>query len=242
MKNYIFYLLFILFSFQSTNAQWWSSNEKIRGNGEMVSETRNLSDYETVAVSGSFEVELISGNEGDIKISAESNLMEHIVTEVSNGKLIIKTEKGYNLNPTEEIKITVPFKSISGVALSGSGEIISRDRINSGNFNFALSGSGLVQLNLEAENVNGAMSGSGDIKLSGTTDEFEMALSGSGDVEAFEFKADNVEATISGSGDIEVYASEILEARVSGSGDIVYKGNPAKEDFRTSGSGSVSKE
>ena len=50
-----------------------------------------------------------------------------------------------------------------------------------------------------------------------------------------------MEAVVSGSGDIQVTASQSLKARVSGSGDISYRGNPEKQDFKTSGSGDISR-
>jgi len=64
---------------------------------------------------------------------------------------------------------------------------------------------------------------------------------GSGDFMAYNLKVARVEAAVMGSGDISVYASESLKARVSGSGDISYKGNPEKQDFKTAGSGAISK-
>ena len=38
-----------------------------------------------------------------------------------------------------------------------------------------------------------------------------------------------------------VFANEELNAKVLGSGDITYKGNPTKENFKTFGSGDISK-
>lgn len=242
MKNLIFYLFVFSLTFQQVNAQWWSSAERVKGNGEVTSENRDLPDYDKVAVSGSFDVLLLSGKEGNIRIEAEENLMQYIETEVSDGVLKIRTKEGYNLSPTEEMKITVPFEDLDAVALSGSGEIMSSDRISSRDFRIALSGSGEIGILLDTEKLEAAISGSGEIGLEGSADEAQLALSGSGDVKASDFEAKNIKAVISGSGDMAVFASEGLEATVSGSGDITYRGNPARQDFRTSGSGSIAKE
>jgi hypothetical protein len=40
---------------------------------------------------------------------------------------------------------------------------------------------------------------------------------------------------------MEVSVENELNAKISGSGDIKYRGNPDKQNFKTSGSGSVSK-
>ncbi|MDX1720417.1 MAG: DUF2807 domain-containing protein, partial [Salegentibacter mishustinae] len=69
---------------------------------------------------------------------------------------------------------------------------------------------------------------------------FDCKVTGSGDFKAYDLSAENVEATVMGSGDIQISANSSLKAKVMGSGDIKYKGNPKNQDFKTSGSGSVS--
>lgn len=243
MKKIILNLAIIALAIPSANAQWWSGNEKINGNGNYISETRSVSDYDAVSVQGSIHVELIAGTEGRLKVEAESNLLEHILTEVEGDRLKISIEKGYNLSPSSrnEIKVTVPFESLEEVSLTGSGDIVGSDKINAENFKVDITGSGDVALELQARFVKGSLTGSGNIRLKGKTQQLESKVTGSGDFDASNLIAAKVEANVSGSGDIEVYASQELKSRVSGSGDIIYSGNPKKQDFKTSGSGSISK-
>ena len=240
MKKLATLSLIILFG-TSCTAQW---GKKIKGNGNMTSIERSVGDYDRIGVSGFFDVDLVSGNEGEITLKGESNLLEHIKTEVKNGQLNIKVEKGYNLRPSswkDGIHITVPVESIDGVSLSGSGDIVGKTKIKSDSFKTSMSGSGDITLEVEANSVSTSMSGSGDIRLSGSTNSFDASVSGSGDISAFDLEADNVDATVSGSANIEVTANKMLKARVSGSGDIDYRGNPDKVDTKTSGSGDISK-
>ena len=230
------------FIFLSCSAQW---GKTIKGNGNNVTIERNTVDYDGVAVSGWFDVDLVSGNEGEITLEGEENLLEYIITEVKDGKLVIKTEKGVNLkssNWKSGIHITIPVESISHVAMSGSGDIVGKTKIKADKFSTAMSGSGDITLDIDSSSISTSMSGSGNINLSGTTGDFEATISGSGDIEAFDLEADNVEATVSGSADIEVTAKKSIKARVSGSGDITYRGNPEKINTKTSGSGNISKD
>ncbi|SKB57245.1 head GIN domain-containing protein [Maribacter arcticus] len=225
----------------SCSAQW---GKTIKGNGNNVTIERSTGDYEGIAVSGWFDVDLVSGNEGDITLQGDENLLEYIITEVKDGKLVIKTEKGVNLKSSSwksEIRITVPVESISSVSMSGSGDIVGKTKIKSDKFSTAMSGSGDITLDIESNSLSASMSGSGDITLSGTTKDFDATISGSGDIEAYNLEADNVSATVSGSADIQVTAKKSIKARVSGSGDISYRGNPEKVDTKTSGSGDISK-
>lgn len=225
----------------SCSAQW---GKGIKGNGNMVNIDRSVGDYDGIAVSGWFDVDLVDGKEGELTLEGEENLLEHIITEVQNGKLVIKTEKGVNLKPSswkDGIRITVPVESIDAVSLSGSGDIVGKTTLKASDFKTAMSGSGDITLDLETDSMTATMSGSGDMNLSGTTKNFEATISGSGDIKAYDLIADNVEATISGSADIKVTATKMLKARVSGSGDVSYRGNPKKVDTKTSGSGDISR-
>ncbi len=240
MKNLLSLSLVVLLTVSCT-AQW---GKKIKGDGNSTSIERSVGDYDQIAVSGWFDVDLVNGNEGDLTLEGESNLLEYIVTEVKSGKLVIKVKKGYNLKPSnwnEGIRITVPVDRIDAVSLSGSGDIVGKTTIKSGNFKTAMSGSGDITLSIEADSMTASMSGSGDITLKGKTGNFDASVSGSGDIRAYDLEAEVVDATVSGSADIKVTATEMLKARVSGSGDISYRGNPKKLDTKTSGSGDISK-
>lgn len=240
MKKLLSLTLVVVFT-ASCSAQW---GKKIKGNGNTVTIDRSVGDYDAIGLAGWFDVDLVAGNEGEITLEGESNLLEYIKTEVKNGKLTIKVEKGINLKPSSwdnGIKITIPIESINSVALSGSGDIVGKTTIKTDSFKTAMSGSGDITLDVESDSVGASMSGSGDITLSGTTNNFDVTISGSGDIKAYELEADNVDATVSGSADIKVTAKKMLKARVSGSGDISYRGNPEKVDTKTAGSGDITK-
>lgn len=221
-------------------AQW---GRRIKGNGNEVTIERSVGEYDVVAVAGWFDVELVSGNEGALKLRGESNLLKYIKTEVKEGgKLVIKVEKGVNLKPSSwnsGIYITVPVEDISAVSLSGSGDVVSNTTLKADRFKASIAGSGDVELDVVAEELSAQLSGSGDIVLEGSARDFDVQVSGSGDVKAYDLEADNVTAQVSGSADIKVTANQMLKARVSGSGDISYKGNPGKIDTKVSGSGDI---
>ena len=226
----------------SVNAQRWGG-EKVKGNGNIVTEDRKTGTYDEIKIAGSFDVDLVSGTEGNITINAEENLIKHIKTEIKGNALKIYVEEGYNLQPSGNHKmlLTVPFNDISEVSLAGSGDVVTKNGIKADNFKASVAGSGDMNLEVNAATIKGSLAGSGDISLRGSTTDFECNIAGSGDIHAFDLKAENVEASISGSGDAEVHCNGNLKARIAGSGDIKYKGSPKKEDTKAVGSGSISK-
>ncbi len=234
-------LILVISLTTSINAQW--GGKKIKGNGNITTEERKTQDYDEISVAGFFDVELISGAEGNISVEAEENLIDYIVTEVKGDRLVIKTKNGYSLKTSmnKSILITVPFKDIDKVSLSGSGDVITKDKISSSNFSTNLSGSGDVNLDIDANSVTANVSGSGDIRLYGNASSFHCNVTGSGDIHAYELKAEDVDASVTGSGDVRVYCDGILKANIVGSGDVKYQGNPTKEISKVVGSGDVSK-
>lgn len=231
----------IFFLSTVANAQW--SNERIKGNGKVVTDSRSTADYDQIKVMGSFDVDLVAGKEGTITVKAEENLQPYIKVEVEGNVLKVYTEKNKNISASigKKVQVTIPFEKISSLSLSGSGDVKSKSVIKSDTFTAALSGSGNLNLDINTTTFDLKVSGSGDAVLKGNTENFTTRLSGSGDIDSNTLKAKNVDITISGSGDSKVFCSENLKARVSGSGDIQYKGDPKTKDTKVNGSGSITK-
>jgi Putative auto-transporter adhesin, head GIN domain len=246
MKNLIkLSVLAFLFAITLANAQDgnWGIGEKIKGNGNLKTEKRNIAEYDDIKLLGFFDIDLVAGKEGEINVQAEENLLPFIKIEVEGTTLKIYQEKGKNLQPSKSMKIliTVPFEKISAIYLSGSGDVNTKNQIKADKFTATLSGSGDVNLDVDATDLEAKISGSGDVRLKGKADKLTARISGSGDITADDLLSKDVDAGISGSGNIRVNCSESLSARISGSGDIIYKGDPKTKDTKVSGSGNIRK-
>lgn len=231
-------LFFTCLLFVSTTYGQWKS---IKGNGKMTTIKRTTDSYDAIKCAGSMDFILVSGNEGNITIEGEKNLLEYIITEVKDNVLKVKVKKGKNLKPSKNktIKITIPFEDISKISLAGSGDLWNKDVIHADNLDVALAGSGDLTLNVESTSVEGA-AGSGDLTLKGSTNNLKAKVAGSGDFHGFDLQANNTEVSVAGSGDAKVVSNKSIKARVAGSGDIVYKGDPGKKDTKVTGAGSIS--
>ncbi|MFK7782272.1 head GIN domain-containing protein [Psychroserpens sp.] len=218
------------------------ADKKIKGNGKIITTTRSTSDYDGIKCAGSFDYILVAGTEGKITIEGEENLLDYVVTEVKDNQLVVKTRKNVYLKPSNNktIKITIPFKDIDNVSLSGSGDLWNEDVIKANDLDVALAGSGDVVLDIRATNTEGRIAGSGDLTLKGSTNKLEAKVAGSGDFHGFDLQSNHTVVAVAGSGDAEVVCNESLKARVAGSGDIEYRGNPKTEDTKVAGSGSIS--
>lgn len=211
----------------------------VTGNGNVKSETRNISGFTGVKSSGSIDVTIIQGNDFSVSVENDENLIPLIVTEVRDGILVIHYKDDYNIND-DHSSVTVTAPAINKVAVSGSSDIKTTGTLKSDKeISFAISGSGDITANVDAPSIKFSGSGSGDISLEGRTKDFECRMSGSGNIKCANLKAENVDLSISGSADGKVFASVSLKARVSGSGDVTYYGNPQNPEIKVAGSGSV---
>ncbi len=105
-------------------------------------ETRKLSSFSKLEVSGSFDVNMETGNEESVKIIAEGVGLEKIITEVKGNTLDIYLERGEYRNI--KVKIYLTCKSIDAIDKSGSGNLTCNSDLSADNFDLDFSGSGNV--------------------------------------------------------------------------------------------------
>jgi len=239
MKKLLTSMVALLIISANLNAQFFT--KKVKGNGDIITKTRTVSNYDKIGVAGAFDVKLFKGNEAEITIKADENLMEYIITEVKNGNLKIKTKKGYNIRASKTIVITIPFDDISAVSLAGSGDIYSDDVLDTSNLKLSLAGSGDINLGVSTKNLETSIAGSGNMNLKGDSKEYTCSIAGSGNINAYKLKASKVTVKIAGSGNVKVHATNEIHAKSAGSGNIYYTGNPSVEKTSSAGSGSIVK-
>jgi hypothetical protein len=244
MKSIINLTIFsaAIFLLYSCDGFW---NTCVDGNGDIISETRDLDDFEKLQVMGDFEVDIDTGETAFAVIRADENLLHLIQTHRLGNDLVIETKNGVCLKPSDPIEIHVTVPDYSGVDLEGSGSIYSfgnetghMEIILSGsgridivhvvadNVDILLEGSGTINAGIEALNTAASLEGSGEIRLTGSTNSSDLSISGSGRIRAGSFMSQVCDAYISGSGTITTDVEDALRATIIGSGTVYYSGNP----------------
>ncbi|MBS1736433.1 MAG: DUF2807 domain-containing protein [Bacteroidetes bacterium] len=211
----------------------------VTGNGHIKSENRKITGFTGVKTSGSINLVIIQGNDFNVSVENDENLIPLVVAEVKNGVLVVHYKNDYDIND-DHATVTITAPAFNSVSISGSADVKSNGILKSDNeISFSISGSGDITANVDAPTIKFAGSGSGDINLEGSTKNFECRMSGSGEIKCANLKAENVDLSISGSSDSQVYASVSLKTKVSGSGDVTYYGNPQNPEIHIAGSGTV---
>jgi hypothetical protein len=187
----------------------------IKGNGNVITETRTVPDFTSVEADGAFTITWANAPAG-LKITTDQNLLSHIETTMHGTKLRIHSRG--QLRPTDGIRVTLSSSALSGARLTGAVRLTATK----------LSGKGLY---LEG-------TGATRVVADGTVEELMATMSGASKLEAESLQAETVELAISGAGKADVAASKVLKVSISGAGKVTYSGNPTVEKH-ISGAGSV---
>lgn len=212
----------------------------IRGNGNVVTETRSVNEFHSIKSRGAIDIEIMPSDSYGLEIQNDENLLEYMLTEVVDGVLEVKYKKGSYSSDHSKVFITAP--TLKEIKSAGSADISIHGILkNSERINIQLSGSGNIEGEVDAPLIKVISSGSGNIELSGRTKTFICEIRGSGDVKCAELRSENADISVRGSADIKVFASISLKVKVAGSGNVYYSGNPPNPDITISGSGKVRK-
>jgi len=210
----------------------------VNGSGDLISETREVSGFDSIDLDGSGEVIITQVGGETLKVETDDNVMEYIETEVRDGTLHLGFKQGINLIDVTQLVFTVGVDDLTGVSVSGSGDV-EAEQLTTDQLELKVSGSGDVQIvDLTADELMVDISGSGDVNLAGQATIQDISISGSGKYHAGDLASQSANIDISGSGNATVWASERLNSEVSGSGTVNYYGQPAV-DSSESGSGEL---
>lgn len=209
----------------------------IEGSGEIIEDTRDLETFSSIRLEGQGNIHLIEGEDSQITIRADDNLLEHIETRIDAGRLIIGT-RGTRIAPSEPIIYEITAPSYERVDIAGAGDITTQESIRGESLEIRISGLSTVHMDVEVERLESTISGSGRIEYRGTSREHDLTITGLGNVDAPELRTEETRISITGSGEARVHAESLLDVTIAGSGTVYYLGEPRTRE-RITGSGDV---
>jgi hypothetical protein len=206
-----------------------SSCRKVVGEGDLQTETRNITDFSGVSASIGGKIYYKIDPVYKVEITAQRNILDVIQTSKINGHLLIKVRDGVRIKSNEEIIVNISAPTANYFHVSGTGDLVVTGNINATDIDMSISGTGNLTVSAASigNKMKAAISGTGNINvLTGSAKNEELQISGSGKLLLETVVAENAETKISGSGDISINVSQRLDATISGSGSVYYHGNP----------------
>ena len=121
----------------------------IRGSGNVVSQTREVSDFTAIEMDYPAQVTVTQGKSVSVKIEAEDNVLPGLQTRIRNGQTpasYYKVEDGKHVSPTKAVKITIVVKDLKEVEFDSAGDL-TLTASNTDNLEISLSGAGNLKVN-----------------------------------------------------------------------------------------------
>jgi hypothetical protein len=221
-------------------ATLFTSCEKIKGKGEVITEQRTTGTYSGISLAMSATVHFIPGTSYSLEIHGQENVLREIITQVEGNNLSIYVRSHVTLGSHDPISVYITAPDVSYLDISGSGDIFIDAPWSASNVSMNISGSGAVSANdVMADHLTATISGSGSVRASsGKVLREDLNISGSGTIDLRTVQCTSVYTITSGSGATYIHATDLLDATISGSGNVWYYGNPGV-NTHISGSGNV---
>jgi Putative auto-transporter adhesin, head GIN domain len=179
---------------------------QIRGSGNVTTETRPITAFSAIDVSGVGEVVIAQGDTDSLTVETDDNLQAIVLGEVRDDTLYLGINANQGFRDATRVTFTVTVKNLTAITLSGAGAVSVRG--------------------LSGEQLTVNHSGAGPVSIGGTVAEQRVTLSGAGSYDGAALVSERATVDLSGLGSVVVNASERLDATISGAGSIAYIGSP----------------
>ncbi|MDD3118509.1 MAG: DUF2807 domain-containing protein [Victivallales bacterium] len=183
-------------------------SREIKGDGNVVSDSREIFASSYVNINGAFDVEIVpaGGKKTEIQVSADANLLDNLKTVVSGEQLMIYADKPYSSNHKIVISVRMPY--FRGLYCEG-GSIVNVK-------------------NVDADILAMKVLGASSVVLKGKALLMRGELQGAGELNALNLITEKVDLNMSGASKAKVFAVQRLKVSASGAAEIIYAGRPVK--------------
>jgi len=216
------------------------SKAEDREPGPQVSRNFQVGAFDKLAVSGPYEVNVVSGGTPGVSATGGSGILDETEVVVENGTLKIRAKKRDGIRfgwHGGKVVFTVNVAALHAAAIAGSGGV-NVDKI-AGDFDGSVAGSGGLKLaSVAGGKISLNIAGSGGIDAAGKADSVDLSIAGSGDIRVGGLAAKTADVSIAGSGNVAANASDTAAVSIMGSGDVEITGG-AKCSVSKAGSGDV---
>ena len=229
----------ILLLFLTTTSCFVDGLTGIKGNGEVVSEDRTInSNFNEIKVQQGIQVFLTQGNSTELKVEADENIIDLLITEVKDNQLKIYFEK--NVNRAKARNVFLSTAVIKKIKASSGASVKSENTFQVISLDLDASSGSSIKVYVNADDITTETSSGANIRVYGKSKSFSGRASSGSSIDADELEAIDAYAKASSGANININVTGKLTAKASSGGDIDYEGSPTDINKDTSSGGSVS--
>ncbi len=207
------------------------------GSMNVVTENREISFFNAIEASGPVKVELIQGEEIGLRLEADDNLMELIITEVNDQVLTIRMKE--RVVKYKALDVKVAFVALEALSVSAGASVYSLNTLVGIALKHVISSGAISELNLDFEELTIEASSGARAKLAGKVRELFINSSSGAEVKASELQAENANIKTSSGSVNHVFVNNEMSVDASSGAVVNYGGRPTIKSMKTSSGGTV---
>jgi len=211
----------------------------IKGNGNVVEETRDLVDFNKISVSRGMNVYITQGVSTKVLVKADENLLKIIETYVEDGTLKVTCTKGIRNATSNKVYVTV--SDIKLIKSTSGSNVFSEDSLKTENLEVKSTAGSNVHLTLIAGDLSISAVAGSNIFLDGTAKSVTIKANSGSNIKAGDLMAENCDAKVSSGANIWIKVQNGLTAKASSGGNLFYSGEPNPLRMTKSSGGNVIK-
>jgi hypothetical protein len=191
--------------------------------GPSRSETREVSSFDSIDMSGAARLEITVGKPESLVIEGRSSSIERVETKVRHNTLVIesKPRDWFMSNNRRRITLKITIPRLESLEVEGGNDV-------------RLTGFDGGETHIRA-------SGAAHNHAEGHLAELTVRMSGAGHGDFSRLIADDAKVIVEGVGSVIVHPKDTLDATMNGVGAILYTGNPREVNTRMNGLGTIAR-
>jgi hypothetical protein len=218
-------------------ARYHYNTDRVSGDGNSVSQAREVSKFSGVRVKGKIKLYLTQGTGTRLEIKADQNLMPLISTKVEDGILTIDADHTIDRNAVLEARLTTD--AISSLEMSEEAVVETTNELKGEELRLAGSSGSSGSIALQYTNLSGDFSSGANIKLSGNVEKATLETSAGARMEGGNLTAKKCAVNGSAGSFATIQVTEELTADVNSGSVLQYSGNPSVKSINATSGGAI---
>lgn len=206
--------------------------QRIKGSGNVITETRKVEGFTGLRVRSLVEVELRQGAFA-IEVEAEDNVIEYVETRLVKDKLIVELDD-IKLKSEINPKVYITLPELIFAEVTDAAKLSSKTVIKTAELRLEANSASESNFILDCKDLRVDLSGSAKLRITGYAVKQVIKMQEAASYDASKLNSENIDLFGSGASKAEILSHDKIFGDLSEASKCKYYGEPKKVDIVTS--------
>lgn len=218
------------------------AQDGIVGNGQIVKQQRTIGNFTKLAVRIGLRVRIMTGDAGKAELEGESNVLEHVVTDVKNGQLTVMLSDKQSFKQTKTVTVTIHVAKLNQILVSTGCSLESDLPIQNESLTTTVETGSRLKATFDVKKLSLTVRDGSQASVQGTAPDADIRLSGAGKLDADKLNIARANVQLNGASNATIHVTETLSASADGVSVLTYSGNPTVKSQEATGMSKIRKQ